>query len=113
MSSSGSSPDGEIPVLNYMRREVVGEAELQRTTLRDLGIVAGGSAALRVIYKKPEALKSEQVQYQLLDFDRPVKHDTLRKELLLYRYRLEYRKPKYRNSLEYRKIGLLTELSIY
>ena len=63
VSSSGSSPDGEIPVLNYMRREVVGEAELQRTTLRDLGIVAGGSAALRVLYKKPEGLKSEQVKY--------------------------------------------------
>ena len=52
--------------MNYIRREVVGEAELQRTTLRDLGIVAGGSAVLRVIYKKPEALKSEQVQYQSL-----------------------------------------------
>jgi len=60
-SQDGSSgvKDGEEAVVVYMRREIVGEAELRKVTLRDLGIVSGMSAAIRVFYKKPELLRDQ------------------------------------------------------
>lgn len=49
--------DSDEAVLIYMRREVT---DLEGTTLRDLGIVAGGAAAaLRVVFRKPGGPKDQ------------------------------------------------------
>ena len=46
----GAGGEGEEPVLVYMRREVVGRVEMERLTLRTLGLIQG-KGLFRFFYK--------------------------------------------------------------
>jgi hypothetical protein len=50
--------NGEVGVIVYMRKEIVGE-DLSKTTLKGLGLTGGMSAAFRFFYKLPEILKEQ------------------------------------------------------
>jgi len=65
----GTPEPGEEPVLVYMRREVVGQEELNSTTLKTLGLTQG-KGLFRFFYKKPEVLKSQANVYDM-KIDRP------------------------------------------
>ena len=65
----GIPEPGEEPVLVYMRREVVGQEELNTTTLKTLGLTQG-KGLFRFFYKKPEVLKSQANVYDM-KIDRP------------------------------------------
>ena len=60
----GAAGEGEEPVLVYMRREVVGRAEMERLTLRTLGLIQG-KGLFRFFYKKPEDLKVQANVYEV------------------------------------------------
>ena len=60
----GTPGEGEQPVLVYMRREVVGREEIDRLTLRTLGLIQG-KGLFRFFYKKPEDLKVQANVYEL------------------------------------------------
>ena len=60
----GTAGEGEEPVLVYMRREVVGRAEMERLTLRTLGLIQG-KGLFRFFYKKPEDLKVQANVYEV------------------------------------------------
>ena len=60
----GTSGEGEEPVLVYMRREVVGREEMDRLTLRTLGLIQG-KGLFRFFYKKPEDLKVQANVYEV------------------------------------------------
>ncbi|KAH8417660.1 hypothetical protein KR222_003642 [Zaprionus bogoriensis] len=53
----------ESPVVVYMRSEVIGIDQMQRTTLKSLGILEG-RAMMRLIDKKPEELKKQANVYK-------------------------------------------------
>lgn len=65
----GTPEPGEKPVLVYMRREVVGQEELDTTTLKTLGLTQG-KGLFRFFYKKPEVLKNQANVYDI-KIDRP------------------------------------------
>ena len=60
----GAGGEGEEPVLVYMRREVVGRAEMETVTLRTLGLLQG-KGLFRFFYKKPEELKVQANVYEV------------------------------------------------
>ena len=60
----GTPGEGEEPVLVYMRREVVGREEMERLTLRTLGLIQG-KGLFRFFYKKPEDLKVQANVYDV------------------------------------------------
>ena len=60
----GTAGEGEEPVLVYMRREVVGRVEMERLTLRTLGLIQG-KGLFRFFYKKPEDLKVQANVYEV------------------------------------------------
>ena len=60
----GTPGEGEEPVLVYMRREVVGRQEMDRLTLRTLGLIQG-KGLFRFFYKKPEDLKVQANVYEV------------------------------------------------
>jgi len=70
----GEGKEGEEPVIVYMRREVAGQKELERTTLRSLGLVSG-KGLLRFFYKAPELLKSQANVYNLKVVEKEVKEE--------------------------------------
>ncbi|XP_060649389.1 tether containing UBX domain for GLUT4 [Drosophila nasuta] len=53
----------ESPVIIYMRSEVIGVEQMQKTTLKSLGILEG-RAMMRLINKKPEDLKRQANVYK-------------------------------------------------
>lgn len=53
----------DSPVIVYMRSEVIGIEQLQRTTLKSLGILEG-RAMMRLLNKKPEELKTQANVYK-------------------------------------------------
>ncbi|KAH8381437.1 hypothetical protein KR093_004770 [Drosophila rubida] len=53
----------ESPVIIYMRSEVIGMEQMQKTTLKSLGILEG-RAMMRLINKKPEDLKRQANVYK-------------------------------------------------
>ena len=65
----GAAGEGEEPVLVYMRREVVGRQEMDRLTLRTLGLIQG-KGLLRFFYKKPEDLKVQANVYDVKEKER-------------------------------------------
>jgi len=65
----GEAGMGEVPVIVYTRREVVGQEELNTTTLRTLGLTQG-KGLFRFFYKKPEVLKSQANVYDI-KIDKP------------------------------------------
>eukprot|EP00092_Neocalanus_flemingeri_P104974 GFUD01134497.1.p1 GENE.GFUD01134497.1~~GFUD01134497.1.p1 ORF type:complete len:555 (+),score=173.63 GFUD01134497.1:54-1718(+) len=74
---------GEKPVVVYMRREVVGQEELNTTSLKTLGLTQG-KGLFRFFYKKPEVLKSQANVYDM-KIDKPspppeVRHIPMRLE---------------------------------
>ena len=50
--------NGEVAVVVYMRKEITG-SDLDRKTLKSLGLTGGMSAALRFFYKPPEVLHEQ------------------------------------------------------
>jgi len=65
----GEPVEGEKPVVVYMRREVVGEDELNATTLKTLGLTQG-KGLLRFFYKAP-VLLTQQANVYNMKVDRP------------------------------------------
>jgi len=65
----GEPEAGEEPVVVYMRREVVGQQELNSTTLKTLGLTQG-KGLLRFFYKQPAVLKSQANVYDI-KIDKP------------------------------------------
>lgn len=53
----------DSPVIVYMRSEVIGMDQMQRTTLKSLGILEG-RAMMRLVDKKPEELKTQANVYK-------------------------------------------------
>lgn len=47
LDDSELGSEGEVPVVVFMRKEVVGREELARTTLKAAGVTGGGRALLR------------------------------------------------------------------
>ena len=60
----GSGEEGEEPVMVYMRREVVGRREMDKVTLRTLGLVQG-KGLFRFFFKKPEQLRVQANVYDM------------------------------------------------
>jgi len=56
--------EGEEPVVVYMRREVVGQTELNNTTLKTLGLTSG-KGLFRFFYKQPSVLKNQANVYDM------------------------------------------------
>ena len=56
--------NGQEPVIIYMRQEFVGTESFSKTKLRQLGLT-GGSAVLRLIHRKPEALNEQANVYNI------------------------------------------------
>jgi len=65
----GEPAPGEEPVVVYMRREVVGQEELNTTTLKTLGLTQG-KGLFRFFYKQPSVLKSQANVYDI-KIDKP------------------------------------------
>jgi len=65
----GTPESGEEPVVVYMRREVVGQEELDTTTLKILGLTQG-KGLFRFFYKQPSVLKNQANVYDM-KVDRP------------------------------------------
>ncbi|BFF91267.1 tether containing UBX domain for GLUT4 [Drosophila madeirensis] len=53
----------ESPIIIYMRSEVIGQQNMEQTTLKSLGILEG-RAMMRLIDKKPEELKTQANVYK-------------------------------------------------
>jgi len=60
----GERKEAEVPVMVYMRQEIVGEDEMQRTSLRSLGLTKG-RGLFRFFYKQPEVLKTQANVYDM------------------------------------------------
>jgi len=61
----GPEPEeGEQPVVVYMRKEVIGQSELDITTLRSLGLTCG-KGLFRFFFKKPDILKNQANVYNI------------------------------------------------
>ena len=60
----GAGEEGEEPVMVYMRTEVVGRLEMDKVTLRTLGLVQG-KGLFRFFFKKPEQLKVQANVYDM------------------------------------------------
>lgn len=60
----GEPSSGEEPVVVYMRREVVGENDLNATTLKNLGLTQG-KGLFRFFFKQPEVLKNQANVYDM------------------------------------------------
>ena len=60
----GAAAEGEEPVLVYMRREVVGRADMEAVTLKTLGLLQG-TGLFRFFYKRPEQLRVQANVYDI------------------------------------------------
>ena len=53
-----------VPVVIYMAKEVIGEENLKKTTLRSLGLTSGRALA-RLVFRNPEVLKDQAMSGQI------------------------------------------------